>query len=324
VAGLTERNASVLAITQTSFGAAEVLTQADLAVPTPLPTEVLVRVHAVGVNPIEHIIRSGAYPLLGPPPFVLGWELSGVVTEVVPGTHRFRPGDEVYGMPFFPRAAGAYAEFVAAPSRMFARKPGSLDHIHAAAIPLAGLTAWQGLVEYAQIAAGQRVLIHGAAGGVGHLAVQIAKAHGAEVIATAGADKHDFLNELGADDIIDYRAVDFDETVRDVDVVFDLIGRDYGQRSLRCLRNNGAFVTAVDRGNLELAGQTAAAGLRFYGVAVEPDHIGLERLAELVEAGQLRPHVDHVLPLTEVAKAHALSEAGHVKGKIVLTLGQGQ
>jgi NADPH:quinone reductase-like Zn-dependent oxidoreductase len=309
-----------LAITQTSFGGAEVLTQTELAVPTPLPTEVLVRVHAVGVNPIEPLVRSGAYPLLGPPPFVLGWELSGVVTEVVPGTHRFRPGDEVYGMPFFPRAAGAYAEFVAAPSRMFAHKPASLDHVHAAAIPLTGLTAWQGLVEYAQVAAGQRVLIHGAAGGVGHLAVQIAKARGAEVIATAGADKHDFVHELGADEIVDYRAVDFAEVVRDVDVVFDVIGGDYGPRSLRCLRDNGILVTAVDRSNLELARRTAAAGRRFYGVAVEPDHVGLERLAELVETGRLRPHVEHVLPLAEVARAHALSEAGHVKGKIVLTL----
>jgi NADPH:quinone reductase-like Zn-dependent oxidoreductase len=309
-----------LAITQTSFGAADVLTRIELPVPAPLPTEVLVRVHAVGVNPIEHIVRSGAYPLLGPPPFVLGWELSGVVTEVVPGTHRFRPGDEVYGMPFFPRAAGAYAQFVAAPSRMLARKPRSLDHIHAAAIPLTGLTAWQGLVEYAQIGAGQRVLIHGAAGGVGHLAVQIAKARGAEVIATAGADKHDFVIGLGADEVIDYRAIDFAEAVHGVDVVFDVIGGDYGPRSLRCLRVDGAFVTAVDRSNRQLADQAAAAGLRFYGVAVEPDHRGLEQLAELVETGQLRPHVEPVLPLTEVAAAHALSEAGHVKGKIVLTV----
>ncbi|OLB74140.1 MAG: NADPH:quinone reductase [Actinobacteria bacterium 13_2_20CM_2_71_6] len=309
----------MLAITQESFGGPEVLTVTEVDPPRPLPTEVLVRVHAVGVNPVESFIRSGAFPLLGPPPFVLGWEISGVVEEVVPGTERFRPGDEVYGMPFFPRAASGYAEYVAAPSRMLARKPATVDHVHAAALPLVGLTAWQGLVEYARIAAGQTVLIHGAGGGVGHLAVQIAKSRGAHVIGTASAGKHDFVRQLGADELIDYRAVDFAEVVRDADVVFDVIGGDYGPRSLRCLRPGGVFVTAVDRTDAELAVRARAAGMRFVGVAVEPDHVGLERLTELVDAGRLRPHVEHVLPLVEAAKAHVLSDTGHITGKIVLT-----
>ncbi len=310
----------MLAITQSSFGGPEVLTVAEVDRPRPLPTEVLVRVRAAGVNPVDAMVRSGAFPLLGPPPFVLGWEISGVVEEVVPGTERFHPGDEVYGMPFFPRAAGGYAEYLAAPSRMLARKPATIDHIHAAALPLVGLTAWQGLVEHAQITQGQRVLIHGAGGGVGHIAVQLAKARGAYVIGTASAGKHDFVRHVGADEVIDYRTVDFTEVVRDVDVVFDLIGGDYGPRSLRSLRSGGVFVTAVDRSNTELAAQVTAAGIRFSGVAVEPDYVALQSLAELVDNGHLRPHVEHVLPLAEVARAHELTETGHIKGKIVLTV----
>src|SRR5581483_9262134 len=166
------------AITQERFGGPDVLQLIESPRPRPIPTEVLVRVHAIGLNPIETLIRSGAFPLLGQPPFILGWDISGVVEEVVPGTSRFKVGDEVYGMPFFPRAASGYAEYVAAPSRQLALKPRNIDHAHAAAIPLVGLTAWQSLVDIAKLEAGQRVLIHGAGGGVGHLAVQIAKALG--------------------------------------------------------------------------------------------------------------------------------------------------
>jgi NADPH:quinone reductase-like Zn-dependent oxidoreductase len=307
-------------VTQHAFGGTDVLTVTEGPRPVPLATEVLVRVHAVGINPVEAVIRSGGFPLLGNPPFVLGWEISGVVAEVVPGTERFKVGDEVYGMPFFPRQAGGYAEYVAAPSRMLARKPGGLDHAHAAALPLAGLTAWQGLVEYAQIGPGQRLLIHGAGGGVGHLAVQIAKARGAYVIGTASAGKHDFVRGLGADEVIDYSAVDFTEAVHDADLVLDLIGGDNGPRSLSSLRPAGTFITAVDRMNTDLAAQTAAAGLRFVGIAVEPDHVGLEALTDLVQTGRLRPHVEHRLPLTSIAKAHELVESGHTKGKIVLEI----
>jgi len=151
-------------VTQQDFGGPEVLALTEGPEPVPLPTEILVRVHATGINPIEAIIRSGAFPLLGDPPFVLGWEVAGVVEHVVPGTERFAVGDEVYGLPFFPRAAGGYAEYLAAPSRMFAHKPANLDHVGAAALPLVGLTALQGLVEYAQIQKDQRLLIHGAGG----------------------------------------------------------------------------------------------------------------------------------------------------------------
>ena len=202
--------------------------------------------HAVGIKPIEPFIRAGHFPVIGDPPFVLGWDVSGVVDHATPDTWRFRPGDEVFGMPFFPRAANGYAELVAAPARQLARKPASLDHVHAAALPLVGLTAWQGLV--------------------------------------------------------------------------DTVLGDYGERSLRVLRPGGVLVSAVDRTNLELAAAAEAAGVRFAGVAVDPDHAALERLAELVDEGHLRVHVERTFRLERVADAHRLSETNRVTGKIVLTV----
>lgn len=171
------------AVIQEEFGGPDVLHVAEVDPPAALPTEVLVAVRATGLNPVDAVIRSGAYPMFGQPPFILGWDVSGVVHEVVPGVNRFSVGDEVFGMPLFPRPASGYAEFVAAPSRQLARKPISIDHIHAAGLPLAGLTAWQSLVDIADLQAGQRV-VHAAGGGVGHLAVQIAKDLGAYVIGT--------------------------------------------------------------------------------------------------------------------------------------------
>ncbi|MEV6156957.1 NADP-dependent oxidoreductase [Nonomuraea sp. NPDC052129] len=258
--------------------------------------------------------------MLGEPPFVLGWDISGVVEEVVPGVTRFQVGGEVYGMPFFPRQGGAYAEYAAVPSRQLARKPATIDHTHAAALPLVGLTAWQSLVDTAKIQAGQRVLIHGGGGGVGHLAVQIAKAHGAEVIATASAAKHDFVRRLGADEVIDYRTDDFTEAVTDADIVLDTVGGDYGPRSIRSLRPGGLLVTVVDRTNTALRDAAIAAGRRFAGVTVEPDYVGLQGIADLVEAGKLYPYVEHTLPLAEAAKAHQLIESGSTQGKIILTV----
>src|SRR4051812_41954321 len=197
------------AVSQQAFGGPHVLRLTDVPRPTPLPSEVVVRVHAAAVNPVDAVVRSGAFPMLGEPPFTLGWDISGVVEEVVPGVTRFQPGDEVYGMPYFPRSAAGYAEYVIAPSRQLAHKPRSLDHVHAAAVPLVGLTALQALDGVAALQSGQRVLVHGAGGGVGHLAVGIAKARGGYVIGTASAGKHDFVRGLGADEVIDHRGVDF-------------------------------------------------------------------------------------------------------------------
>jgi NADPH:quinone reductase-like Zn-dependent oxidoreductase len=311
-------NAVMRAIVMMSCGGPEVLKLAEVPRPAPILTEVLVRLRAAGTNPVDAYARSGAFPLLKPPA-IPGWDLSGVVEEVVPGVNRFRVGDEVFGMPLFPRVAGAYAEYVAAPARQLARKPARLDHVHAAGLPLAGLTAWQGLVDIGQVKAGHRVLIHAAGGGVGHLAVQIAKARGAYVVGTASRGKHDFVRSVGADEVIDYRETDFATALKDIDVAFDLVGRDYGPRTLDVLRPGGVLVT-IERLNGALATHAAATGKRVAGMAVEPDHVGLEELAKLVDEGRLRVHVGQTLPLEEAARAHQLYGHGGVPGKIVLTV----
>jgi NADPH:quinone reductase-like Zn-dependent oxidoreductase len=307
------------AVVQKAFGGPEVLEVAEVDRPVPLGTEVLVRVEAVGVNPVEPLIRSGQFPLIGQPPFILGWDISGVI-EGLEGVTRFEVGDEVYGMPFFPRAASAYAQYVAAPSRQLARKPPGLSHAEAAALPLAALTAWQSLVDTARLAAGQRVLIHGAGGGVGHLAVQIAKARGAYMVGTASAAKHEFVRSLGADELIDHQTCDFTAVVGDLDVVLDSLGGEIARRSISALRPGGMLITIVGRRDVDLAGRTRAAGRRFAGLSVEPDYPGLEALAGLVDSGELRVHLQTTLPLAEAAKAHQLLESGRTTGKIALTI----
>ncbi|MGW4895794.1 NADP-dependent oxidoreductase [Kitasatospora sp. NPDC004240] len=305
------------AVIQKSFGGPEVLETVEVDKPAPLGGEVLIRVHASGVNPVDVVVRSGAYPLLGEPPYGVGWDVSGVVEEAGPGA-RFKVGDEVFGMPFFPRAATGYADYVAVPSRQVARKPAGLSHVEAAALPLASLTAWQGLVDAAKLSEGQRVLIHRAAGGVGHFAVQIAKARGAYVIALASAEKHEFLRGLGADEVIDYRTTDYTEAVRDVDVVFD--SSSEGTKALEVLRPGGTLVSIMEHWNQELAAKIEAAGRHFAGISVEPDYASLEAIAALVDEGRIRPHVARTFPLTDAPGAHELVGSGRVQGKVVLTV----
>ncbi|MDT9691347.1 NADP-dependent oxidoreductase [Streptomyces sp. P9(2023)] len=312
----TAAPATMRAVTATAWGGPEVLTETRVARPEPGPTEILVRVHAAGINPVDWKSRaSGGFGMWGETP-ILGYDVSGVVEAVGLGVTLYAPGDEVFGMPQFPQQAGGYAEYVAAPARHFARKPAGLTHVEAAALPLAGLTAWQALVETAALRPGQRVLVHAAAGGVGHLAVQIAKARGAYVIGTASAAKHDFLRSLGVDEPIDYTTSDFAQVVRDVDIVLDCFGGDYGTRSLPVLRDGGSLVTLPSP---DFA-PAPERGIRTGFTLVEPDYAGLLGLAELVETGQLRPEVDTVLPLAEAAKAHELGESGRTRGKLVLTV----
>ncbi|MCA1219416.1 NADP-dependent oxidoreductase [Streptomyces sp. 8L] len=306
-------------ITQQTLGGPEVLTVVDAPEPRPRPTEVLVRVKAIGLNPLEARLRAGEFPLIGKPPFVLGWDISGVVDEA-PGTWRFRPGDEVFGMPLFPQAANGYAEAVSAPALHLVRKPASLSHVEASALPVVGLTAWQGLVDLAGVREGDRVLVHGGGGGVGHVAIQIAKALGAYVIATASGSKRKFVEGLGADEVVDYTAAHFTGAVRDIDVVLDTIGGDTAERSLDVLRPGGHLVTAVAEEDTALIARYEAAGMRFSGIAVDPDQVALRGLVALVEQGRLRVHVQETFPFERVADAHRLLDGGHLQGKLVLTL----
>ncbi|TDU77083.1 NADP-dependent oxidoreductase [Streptomyces sp. KS 21] len=304
-------------VRQDVLGGTEVLNLTDSPLPVPGPAGILVKTHAAGVNPIDWKIR--AFGLWMTPPFGVGWDVSGTVVAVAAGENRFKVGDEVFGLPSFPDEAAGYSEYVAAPARHFARKPGSLDHVSSAALPLAGSTAWQALVDGADLQAGQRVLIHAAAGGVGHLAVQIAKSRGAYVIGTASAAKHELLRELGADELIDYTAQDFTEAVQDVDVVLDLVGGEYEDRSLRTLRPGGLYIGVTNPlGIEEITAKATAAGVRAITVNVAPDHMVLQELATLVDTGRLRPLIAETFPLQDVRKAHELGESRHTTGKIVL------
>ncbi|MGO4747347.1 NADP-dependent oxidoreductase [Streptomyces sp. 2MCAF27] len=313
--------ATMRAVSQDIPGAPGVLKVVEMPRPRPGRGEILVRVHAAGVNPADWKTRErGVFANGAKPPFSLGFDVSGVVEEIGDGVTLFQPGDEVFGMPRFPHPAGAYAEYVTAPTRHFAPRPKGLDHIQAGALPLASLTAWQALVDTAHIRPGQRVLIHAAAGGVGHLAVQIAKARGAHVIGTASAAKHDLLHSLGADELVDYRAQDFAETVRDVDVVLDSLGGPNWARSLRTLRPGGTLVSILPLDDTFPHEEAEAARVRAVFMLVEPDQAGLREISALVEDGRLRVIADAIFPLEEAAAAHTLGETGRTTGKIVLAV----
>ncbi|WP_067826285.1 NADP-dependent oxidoreductase [Nocardia inohanensis] len=293
------------AISQHRVGGPEVLETVELPAPTPAAGEVLVRVAATSVNAADWKLRAGLIDKLGPPPFTLGFDVSGVVSELGPEVTGFAVGDEVYGMVL--GRSGAYAEYVVVPANYLAPKPAALNHAHAAALPSAALTAWQALTD---LRAGQRILIHAAAGGVGHLAVQVAKERGAYVIATARAVNHDFVAELGADEVIDYTTTAFDTVLTDVDVVFDLVGSDYTPRSLTVLRPDGRLIDAQ--------GEAALDDPRYHRHYVAPSGADLREISALADSGRLRPAVAHVFSMAEVAEAHRRSESGRVRGKLVL------
>ncbi|MFE7445801.1 NADP-dependent oxidoreductase [Streptomyces chartreusis] len=308
------------AISQDVLGGPEVLKEVQIERPAPRPNEVLVRVRAAGVNPTDWKHRENG-GFLGEPPFVLGWDLSGVVEAVGIGVAAFRPGDEVFGMLPYPFGHGSHAEYVIAPVRALTHKPSVIDHTEAGALPLVSLTAWQALTEHSDVRPGQRVLIHAAAGGVGHVAVQIAKARGAYVIGTASAGKHEFLRGLGADEVIDYRETDFTEAVKDVDVVLDTLGGETSVRSLRVLRPGGVVVSILPVGSDEFGEEAERLGVRAVRMLLDADRAGMQAIADLVEQGKLRPEIAGTFPLADAAEAHALGETGRTTGKLVLTVG---
>ncbi|MFI5683354.1 NADP-dependent oxidoreductase [Streptomyces sp. NPDC051636] len=305
------------AISQDVLGGPEVLKEVQLERPAPKPNEVLVRVRAAGVNPTDWKHRAtGGF--LGKPPFVLGWDVSGVVEAVGIGVAAFQPGDEVFGMLPYPFGHGSHAEYVTGPARAFAHKPANVDHTQAGALPLVSLTAWQALVETADIQPGRRVLIHAAAGGVGHVAVQIAKARGAYVIGTASAGKHEFLRGIGADEAVNYRETDFTEAVKDVDVVLDTVGGDYSLRSLRVLRPGGVVVSILPVGSDDFYEEAERLGVRAVRMLVDASRSGMKAIAELVGAGRLNATIAGTFPLADAAEAHALGDTGRTTGKLVL------
>lgn len=304
-------------------GGPEVLELREVDRPRPGKTEVLVRVRAAGINPADWKSRAST----GSPeqfPAIFGYDVAGVIEEVGLGVTLYRPGDEVFGMPLFPKPANAYAEYVVAPARHFVPKPAALSFEEAAGLPLAALTAWQGLVDTGKLEAGQRVLIHAAAGGVGHLAVQIAKSRGAYVIGTASAAKHDFVRALGADEVIDYQNSDFAEVLRDrpVDVVFDPIAGDYSNRSLQVLKDGGVLVSILPV-NEAATKEAEQRGIPAGFTLVEPDRLALTALVDLVERGELRVEIDSVFPLERAADAHRRGETNRASGKIVLRVDGG-
>ena len=307
-------SATMFAMTQDQLGGPDVLHGAEVPRPVPSVGEVLVQVRAAGVNPADHMYRqTGAFG--AQPPFTLGWDVSGVVSAVGPGVTILAPGDEVFGLLPFPKGAGAYAEYVVAPTRALVPKPASLTHEEAGALPLAGLTAWQSLVETANVGSGTRVLVTGATGGVGHLAIQIAAARGAEVVALASTKNVEAARGYGASEVIDYRTTDVATVLSDLDVVIDVLGGDFTATAVRMVRRGGSVVTMIPQIPPATYALAEERGVRLSGLLVEADRLGLGALVRLVEAGRLRPTVAATYPLSDAAAAHA---NGGGYGKTVL------
>ncbi|HRN28161.1 MAG TPA: NADP-dependent oxidoreductase [Terrimesophilobacter sp.] len=309
------------AMTITATGGTEVFELAEVPVPLQAIGEALVDVAAAGVNPIDAKTRAGrgAAAHIRQFPAVL----AGTVNTAAYLGHELHPGTEVYGIVGAPRVSGSYAEKLTAPVVSMARKPRTLSPIEAAALPCAALTAWGAVHDAGQVQPGQRVLVHAGAGGVGHIAVQLAAAAGAHVVATASARNHDWLRSLGAAETIDYRSADFEDETGDIDLVVDLIGNvtaDTGRRSLKVMKP-GAMIVNVPSGSWpELLGDAAAAGMRATDLKLIPDAHVLQELADRIDAGALTVHVDRVFDLADAAEAHRVLEEGHTRGKLVLRI----
>ncbi len=303
-----------------TYGGPEVLVLEDAPRPEAAAGELLIRVAAAGINPVDWKVRAGHLKdwLQHQLPLIPGWDVSGTVAATGTSVSGFKEGDEVFGMLDLTRD-GAYAEYAIARATDMARKPATINHVNAASLPIAALTAWQALFDVARLAPGQTVLIHGAAGGVGHFAVQFAKGKGAHVIATASARNTGFVRELGADRVIDYQATRFEEGVRGVDVVLDTIGGDTQQRSWQVLKKGGVLVATLGIATPQAARDFGVRGEEMF---VHADAGQLGQIAALIESKQVRPYISGTPALADAAKAHEQSEAGHVRGKIVLQVSE--
>ena len=307
------------------FGGPEVLQLEEVARPVPAPDEILVKVYASGVNPVDWVVRNGssaALKYMFTLPMTLGWDAAGVVEEVGSAVTGLQVGDAVYGVPNFP-GDGSYAEYCAAKASQFARKPDSLTLTEAAGVPLAGLTAWTALFAHGKLQAGQRVLIQGASGGVGSLAVQFAKAKGAYVIGTASAGNLGYVRQLGADEALDYRNPQLTEVVGDVDVVLEASPlRDSAERvkAVAYVKAGGIFVSVNTDFPFDETVEAALARQQATGAlaANQPRREWLREIAKLIDAGQVKVFISKVYPLAQVADAHRESQTWHVRGKLVL------
>jgi NADPH:quinone reductase-like Zn-dependent oxidoreductase len=298
------------------YGGAQVLRFEEIERPAPKAGEILVRVHAVSVNPVDWKIRGGLlrkrFDL--PLPVIPGGDLSGEVAAVGAGVADFAVGQPVFALIGL---WGAYAEHAAFNASMAARKPASIDHVHAASVPLTGLTAWQALQEHGALRRGQCVFVHAAAGGVGGFAVQLARAAGADVIASASAKNADYVRGLGANEVIDFRTDSAEPYAGSVDLVIDLLGGETSTRSLALLKAGGVLVSVAPPG-VTLQEQAAKLGRRALGMQVRPDGAQLAQIAALIDAGQVTTTVAAVFPLAEAGAAQELSKLGHTRGKIIL------
>ena len=299
------------------FGGPEVLVYEDAPKPEPADGEVLVKVHAASVNPIDWKIRAGHmrgfrdYPL----PFILGWDVSGVIESVGPGVTQWKAGDEVYGRPDMGRN-GAYAEYIAVREGELAYKPRSLDHVRSAAIPLAGLTAWQALFDAGGLKPGEKVLIQAAAGGVGHLAIQFAKLKELYVAGTASGRNQEYLKQLGCDLPVNYETTRFEEVVHDFDTVIESLGGEVRKRSWKALKKGGILVALIGPPPSEEDAKAHSVRASIIWGQAKPDQ--LAEIARLADSGKVRPEIAAVFPLRDAAQAHAMSATEHVRGKIVL------
>jgi NADPH:quinone reductase-like Zn-dependent oxidoreductase len=300
-----------------NYGGPEVLLYEEAPRPRLKKGEVLIRVHAAGINPLDRKVRAGQLKeiIQHKLPLIPGWDVSGVVEEVGPAAAgQFEQGDEVFAMAD-PTRNGGYADYIAVREGMVAMKPKSLHHVRAAAAPVSALTAWRSLFDLGQLQSGQRILIHGGSGGIGHFAVQLAKWKGAYVLATASTKNQELLRKVGADETIDYTSQKFEDVAHNLDIVLDTIGGETQERSWGVLKQGGVLISLVQPPSQEKAKQF---GMRGMMCSVQPDGAQLSNIAKLIDSARLRPTIDRILPLSEARRAHELSQNGHVHGKIVL------
>jgi len=304
------------------FGGTDKLEYTTVPEPVIKENEVLIKVHAIAINPVDVKTRAGkgmAGRMKDELPITLGWDVSGTVTATGAGVTAFVVGDEVFGMVNFPGHGRAYAEYVAAPAAHLAKKPANVTHQQAAATTLAALTAYQGLFQQANLKKGQRVLVHAAAGGVGHFVVQLARHAGAYVIGTSSAANKDFVLGLGADEHVDYRNQRFEEVVNDVDLVFDGVGGELISRSISTVKPGGMIISIPTGVPAEIAETAKEKGVKAFFFLVESNGRDMEALAGLLEQDIIRPYVNH-FDFSQMDIAHQQQETGSTRGRIVLTL----